>query len=251
MEIPDGDAGVKRIGFETRGTIRQAGPVYDLRLPVVVRAGSSRTEHIVACQADASDFSVFTEDKPTHVAVDPDVHVFRRLSPDEVPPTVNSLRGSAGLTVVAADALSPQTLKAAALLPRTFGQDDAPVLTESEASPESLAGRDVLFLGVPARPELAALLAGALSAAQARPDGFAAAGRDYAQPGDALFLIGRRPDDPSRVAGLYLPLSAQAAEASLRKIQHYGRYGLLTFRQGAIDLKQTIEVPSALEADLP
>lgn len=248
-ERAEGESGPPRVGFETVGVIRQAGPVYDLTLPVTVRTDQGVTETLVACRAEATPFSIFTEGRPARLAADPDAHVFRRLSPREIPPAVNSLRGSASLTIVAADSLSPQTLKTAVLLPKTFGQDDVPILTESEAAPAALAGRDLLFLGAPTRPDLIALLPE--GGVQIRPDGFSADGRDYAQPGDALFLAGRRGDDRDRVAGLYLPLSAEAAEISLRKIQHYGRYGLLTFRQGVIDLKRTADVPSALEADLP
>ena len=63
-------------------------------------------------------------------------------------------------------------------------------------------------------------------------DAFVIGETSYDQAADAFFGVGPHPTDRRRVAGIFLPLSANFAGAVARKVTHYGRYSYLAFSRG-------------------
>jgi hypothetical protein len=135
------------------------------------------------------------------------------------------------------------------------------VLKEAQATGQALAGRSVLFLGLPRSPALLDLLAAKAEAGlDLRPDRFAVGRDTFAAKDEALFAVLRRPQDngdkagpapkDARAVALFLPLSPQAATACLRKIQHYGRYSYLVFSAGDNRAKGTWTSRSPLDIGL-
>jgi len=114
------------------------------------------------------------------------------------------------------------------LLLESLNQRNAPVVREEEMG-TGFADRDLLVCGMPAS---SGLLPPAPSSVSYSLRGFTAEGESFAGAGDALFLVTALPDDPDRVAALFLPRSPDAAARSAPKITHYGRYGYLVFREG-------------------
>ncbi len=170
------------------------------------------------------------------------MHLFRRLAPEEIPPTVNGIRGSDALLVIVAESLDEGTSEAARLLLPALRQEGARLLRETEVKTAELRGRDILFLGLPRRPDLLPAVPPNL---QLQPYGFSLGGKTYRGADTALFAALPHPTDPGRVSGLFLPFSAEAARDAARRIPHYGRYSYLVFVGGVNRERGTWEVETA------
>jgi hypothetical protein len=216
------------VGWDVDGEIRQDGAPYAVPVTVRVEGGGKQRDRQVELSGPRTGFSVAAVKPPERVVLDPDVDLFRLLSPAEMPATVNRIKGSKSLVAVTTErcAAAEETLR---LLLRSLGREEAPVVREGEVDPGSLAGRDLLVCGVPERAGLLPRLPAEVSLAE---KGFRVEGERYAGNGDLLWAVGPRSGEPARVAALFLPLSPAAAELSVLKITHYGRYGLLVFSGG-------------------
>lgn len=215
--------------WRVSGTLVQEGQVYGLRVPLRLETAGGRVETVLALQSRQAPFSLETPERPQRLIVDPEVDIFRRLDPAEIPPTVNAIRGSTSLTVVTAAGLPADILAASRLLLAALRQEGATVRREAETTPADLQGRDVLLVGIPRRPGLRPPLPDGLQLADG---GFFLQGERFAGPGAALFAALPHPFDPDRTAALFLPFSAAAAEQAARKIPHYGKYSFLAFENG-------------------
>jgi aminopeptidase N len=222
--------------WRVSGTLVQEGQAYELRIPLRLESGSDRMETVLAAQSRNTPFSLEAPERPRRLTVDPEVDLFRRLDPAEIPPTVNAIRGSTALTVVMAAGLSPDMLAASQLLLAALRQDGSTVRREEETAPGDLRGRDVLFVGVPRRSGLLPHLPEGL---QLAAGGFTLQGERFTGPGVVLFAALPHPLDTARTTALFLPFSAGAAEQAARKIPHYGKYSYLAFENGTNRAKGT------------
>jgi hypothetical protein len=111
----------------------------------------------------------------------------------------------------------------------TFGQADAVILREEATDRKALKGHDLLYCGLPTASDTLSLLPPEVSLSP----GFFIINHDrYDQPGHALFLVLDDPQDDDRAVALFLPLSQEAATASVPKITHYNKLGYLVFADG-------------------
>ncbi|MFA6147020.1 MAG: M1 family aminopeptidase [bacterium] len=221
------------------GRVKQRPPYYSFKVPLRVETSGKPVDVPVSMDGEFASFTVTTTDRPVALRLDPDVDLFRRLDPREIPPTVNGIRGSDNLAVVVTRGFPPESMEAAKILLSAMGKEHAPLLREEELFPDSLEGHDVLFLGVPSgKGFLPEALPGNISLAQ---DRFLLEGTAYSAAGDALFAVFPRPADPGRVAAVFLPLSPSAVAAVGRKIPHYGKYSYLVFTDGENRSKGTWE----------
>ena len=217
-------------GWTVTGHLRQEKPAYDLKVPLRLETAGEPVDLPVPLSGEQAAFVIVSDGRPTSLILDPDVDLFRRLHPSEIPPTVNAIRGSADLAVVVAKGFPRETAEAARILLAAMGREHLPLLREEETSPEEIAGRDVLYFGLPSgRGYLPTALPQGLSLA---PGKFTLNGTEFAAPGDALFAVLPHPSAVGRVAAIFLPISPEAANAAGRKIPHYGKYGYLAFSQG-------------------
>jgi hypothetical protein len=217
-------------GWEIAGKVVQEAPHFAMSVPVRLEsADGTHAETVVEIAGGEAAFALRTRSMPARLLMDPDVGLFRRLDPSEIPPSVNAVRGSDALVVVASADLSADTAERCRTLLEAMGRGDAPVVRETDATPDSIAGRDVLLLGVPRDRRLLPPLPGGLALSASR---FTLDGTVYEKPPDALFSVFARPGEAGRVTALFLPLSPSAAAAAARKIPHYGKYGFLVFSDG-------------------
>lgn len=217
-------------GWSVRGRVLQETPVYDLKVPVRLETAGAPVDILVPMKGKEGTFAIASNDRPTSLLLDPDVDLFRRLHPSEIPPTVNGIRGSGDLAVVVAKGFPKETADSARILLSAMGRERLPQLREEDTSPEQLADRDVLYFGLPSgKGYLPTALPRELSLAAAK---FTLNGTEFAAPGDALFAVLPHPSSAGRVAAVFLPLSPYAANAAGRKISHYGKYSYLAFSGG-------------------
>jgi hypothetical protein len=223
-------------GWQVTGTLAQSDPRYDLLVPVRLDTAGLAVEQVVALEAGENSLVFKVTDVPINLSVDPENDIFRKLYPEEVPATVNSLRASRAPLVIVATG-SEGLLKAARDLLRGLQWNLAPVLSEKEYLAQRPVNHDLLLLGWPEnkvlRPEL--------------PEGIRITGQQfviddklYAEAGDVLFMVVDS-HQSGHVASYFLTGSVAAAQDAARRIPHYGRYSVLVFRNGKNQVKSTWE----------
>jgi hypothetical protein len=238
--------GVKaiRAGKEWRvaGRITQKKPYYNLGIPLRLIAGDGNTDAVIKVTGKEAPFAMASASRPLRLIVDPEVDLFRRLDATEIPPSVNGIRGSADLLVVAARGLPGELLEAMKTVLAAMGKEKIGILREEDTPPSRLAGHDVLYLGLPGGKEYLPALPRELSLSL---NGFAIEGTEYRSREDSLFAVLPHPSDRKRVAALFLSHSPEAAAMAARKIPHYGKYSYLAFSGGMNRAKGTWEVTAS------
>jgi hypothetical protein len=242
LALKDIEANKDKQGWIVTGRLTQQAPHYDLEVPLIIETQGPSISTRVSLTGSETSFGLRLDFAPHRLVVDPDVDIFRRLDPEEIPPVINGVKGSESLVAVVARGVSAQIVEASKVLLEAFGQKDAPVVAEAEISPSKLVGHDVLYIGL---PQGKALLPPLPETFQASPDQFALDGVTYDAPGDALFVVFARPQDPHRVAGIFLALSPKGAALAARKVSHYGKYSYLAFRDGINQTKGTWPVTAS------
>jgi aminopeptidase N len=228
--------------WKITGQIVQKEPYFDLRVPLRLVTNEGNIDTVLKVAGGTTSFSLSADARPLRLVVDPEVDLFRRLDPAEIPPTVNGIRGSTDLLVVAARGLRADILEASKLLLTAMGRETFVTHQEEDTPASDLAGHDVLYLGLPTGKGYLPTLPPTLSAGPAR---FTLEGAAYVSPEDALFAVLPHPSDGGRVAALFLAFSPQAASQAARKIPHYGKYSYLAFAGGKNKEKGTWEATSS------
>jgi hypothetical protein len=223
-------------GYRVTGELTQTAPHYHLEVPLTVFTATTRVTRRLTLTGPATRFDFFVAEAPQRLVADPDFDLFRRLSAEEIPPSVNTLKAAKGPLVVLPDAPAPELEAAADLLVRSLGLQQARLVRASTLGPDRWRSRSMLWVG--ALPP-AGLLAAQPAELFLAPAGFTVAGRRYADPGDTLFAVWPHPHSASAVVAVFLPLARADAALVARKVTHYGKASYLVFRGGANQAKGT------------
>jgi len=222
--------------WQVTGELVQTKPYYTLQVPVRLESENAATESFIELNKAKASFKIVSNEPPKKLVVDPDADLFRRLYREEIPPTVNSIRGSTSLLAVLSEELSPEVFQASETLLQSLGMGRTPILEESGMTRFTMQDHDVLFIGAPRNRSLLPPLPGGL---EVSPGQFTVDGVHYDTDSDVLFAVVPSRRKHHRTAAIFLPLSEQAAQTAVRKIPHYGKYSVLVFRQGANQVKTT------------
>jgi hypothetical protein len=231
-------------GWTVSGTVVQTSPFYELRLPLQLETDNGPpVRELLRVTQELTPFSLFSPTEPRHLYLDPDAEEFRVLAPREIPVTVNSIKGSKQLLVVMTEKCRArgETFR---LLLDSLGQGETAVIGEDKLDAEHLSGHDLIFCGIPKQRSLLPPFPAGITLHDTEL--FVQKEMVHA-PDGLLFLVLQYPAPSGRVAALFHPLSAAAAELYAPKITHYGTYGSLVFSGGAIRHKGSIP-PSAGES---
>ena len=228
--VPDGE------GWHISGRVVQEQPYFDLRLPLRLITDNGKIDAVLHVSSGDTHFSLSADAPPRELVIDPDVDLFRRLFPSEIPPTVNAIRGSTDLLVVAARGLPEDFRESAKLLLAGMGKNHLTILREEDTPAPQLAGHDVLFIGFPKGKGYLPPLPVTISLS---PEGFSVGGEPFNSRRDSLFVVLPHPAGGERVAAVFLSRSPEAAEQAARKIPHYGKYSYLAFSGGTNRAKGT------------
>lgn len=221
-------------GWEVRAVLRQKGRPFDLRVPVRLETEDGGIETLVHLDGPEAVVSMTTPRKPLRLVADPDSHVFRLLAPEEIPPTVNSVKGADRITVVVGDGMRAVSRGTVEGFLASLDQAEAIILTEREAAAAVSAG-NILFFGYPRSPALRRLLVPPASYGLT-PDGswFDPGVRPEADALDAIFVA--LPGAGGRgVTALFHVREGMGEEAVIdaaRRITHYGKESYLGFERG-------------------
>ncbi|WP_293006478.1 M1 family metallopeptidase [Nitrosomonas sp.] len=205
-------------GYELSITLKQSGPAYQLRVPVVIENSQGTTTHILDLHQEQQIFTLKLTDKPLSVSLDPDLRLFRQLAPGEAPPILREAMVNAATQTVLLSAKAEIRKIAEILVEKLQGRKP-----QIAALSEPLSTAPTLVIGL--KSEVDAWLAA--NQLPARPD-------EINNKGTAqVWTLAR--DEASSLA----VISAQDAaslEALIRPLPHYGRQSFLAF-----DGRQVIE----------
>jgi len=217
---------------QVEGILIQKSPRYNVLVPVeVTDATASRRENVYLDDATAT-FSIRMQEAPRTVAADPDFDVFRLLYPEEIPATVNAVKGSSALAaVLAEDSPAPWAEIFRGLL-MGLNHGGTTLWSESRFAAEDAAGEDVLFFGMPKREKGWNLLSELGDAAVLSAGAFQVGEEISSRNADTMFAVFKK---NQRLVAVFLPVEGTDLETvvrTARKITHYGRYGRLSFKDG-------------------
>ncbi len=222
------------------GAVAQESPLFHASAELTLETENGRKVSRVSLSGARTRFELAASERPVSLSVDPDYHLFRRLHPSEIPPSVNGLKGASRPLIVMTET-GRDLLEAAELLAAALGLSGAERVWEKELTPERSAGRDLLYIGLPRNVERVA----ASETVSLESDGFTVSGTPYHHPGDVFFGVFEHPRSPGRVAAVFHAVEADGAAEAARKIAHYGKYSYLVFRDGRNREKGTWPVRSS------
>jgi hypothetical protein len=204
--------------------LRQSEPVYTLAVPVrVTGAGGAETEHVVTLSGSEAVFTLPVAGA-TRLAVDPDCHLFRRLDPAEIEPTISQVFGSDRYAFIVEAPAGPLA-DAAQAFARAFAESDSVRILDGVLPSDDCAA-------VVINPGPALL-------AQFKAPGLTVSGRTFFLDGkrtslDAADLVyaAADPRRPGRAALVVLCGSPERLPGLADRVSHYGKYSWLILPNG-------------------
>jgi hypothetical protein len=217
---------------QVEGVLIQKSPRYNARVPVAVTGATLSRKAIVALDDATATFSIQMPEPPRTVAADPDFDIFRLLYPEEIPATVNAVKGSGALATVIADNTPQPWAEVFRGLLMGLDHGGTRIWTESQFAAQDTTGKDVLFFGMPKREKGRAMLSQLGDGVALSSGAFRVGEENSSRDADTLFAVFKR---KQRLVAVFLPVAGTDAETvarTARKITHYGRYGRLSFKGG-------------------
>ena len=216
--------------WRIHGRIIQEKPYYAFPVKLALQSSAPEQFKQIDVRADReSYFEMDSDSPPVRLTVDPDYDIMRRLFDAEIPPSINSLKGSPSVLFLMADNTTADVKETAKLLALSLGLKRYEFATDSTVRQKQLQENDLVFIG---RPQRKSLLHRLPPQIETDSSSFAFNGKVYDHKSDVFFGVFGHPITDNRVAALFWPLSEKYAEATARKITHYGRYSYLVFRNG-------------------
>jgi hypothetical protein len=211
----------------------QAGPAYDLSVPLAVQLQGQPDawQTDVRLQETSARIELNLPARPLTLDVDPEFDVFRRLHRAEIPPSVSQAVG-AGQVLIVLPSQAPASLQEAYRKLAEQWRAGAPeqVRIESDEDLQRLPDdRAVWLFGW--RNRFRSQLAEGLSgyAFVDQTDSVRIAGSQLERDSNAVVVLARQPSNPDQALGWVAAEQAAALAAVGRKLPHYGRYSYLAF----------------------
>ncbi len=217
---------------QVEGVLIQKSPRFKVRVPVEVTGTTARQREIVTLDDGTATFSIRMQEAPRTVAADPDFDVFRLLYLEEIPATVNSVKGSKALAAVLAENSPTPWAEIFRGLLMGLNHGGTEIWSESRFAAEDTADKDVLFFGMPKRDKGLKLLSDLGDKAVLSAKAFRVGEEISSRNADTMFAVFKR---KQKLVALFLPVEGADLETvvrTARKITHYGRYGRLSFKDG-------------------
>ncbi len=215
--------------WQVSGAVAQRRrPLFDLPVTLAVKTEAGTVAQLVSVHGATTPVSVQTTSRPAAVVLDPAADVFRRLYPQEVPASVNSIKGAAAVSVIVSKDAGRAGRATARMLVRALGLSRAAIVDETDFEPEPSGGSRV-YVGFPTD---ASDLPAAAAPLVLFPDRFSIGGRTFSAPSDTFFGVFKDPYGRNDVVGILYPVDARFGPLVARKVTHYGRYSYLAFERG-------------------
>ena len=198
-------------GYELSITLKQSTPTYQLRIPIAIQSQERTETHWLDLYKDQQTFVLTLPEKPLSVLLDPDVRLFRQLTPGEAPPILREVMvNPATETMVLTD--KDEVRKIAEILASKLQQRSPKIIPTNR----QLSAVPTLVIGLQA--EINAWLAARNlppTPDEVRAKGTAQAWTLVRKDGASLAIVSAQ--------------NAAALEALIRPLPHYGRQSYIAF----------------------
>ncbi|TFG78907.1 MAG: M1 family peptidase [Chrysiogenales bacterium] len=202
--------------------LRQEGAPYELSVPLTIVTPGGTLERTVPLATARGEFRIVLDQRPLRLEIDPQNHLFRRLFPEEIPPSIAKVLGAERpLIVWQADSAAAERFRSAA----EQLDKNRTALVRSAVPGDSAERRDRAFVLVGGGifpGEWTSLLQPVWKRIPLAPG-------PAEDPALCTVTTLVHPDNPD-LAVLVLNAGARAnLEAVVRKLPHYGKYSYLAF----------------------
>ena len=214
-------------GVRVRGVIRQRAPVFTLELPVRLSDRAGAHTETIFVDAEEAPFDIRIPFVPERLEVDPAFDFFRRLAPEEMPPTINRLKSAREILVVLPDGPAAEQARATATrFGRALGVERMEVITTAQWSPESARRPNIVFMqaeGLVLPVDMGA------DGVTFTAGSFTLNAAAYERRGHTYVGVHPHPERPEGFIAFYLFGRDKARHRIATKVPHYGRYSYLVF----------------------
>ncbi len=228
--------------WRVQGILAQSAPVYDLEIDMDLQTTGKPQDSAIKLSGHTTSFGIGSGNPPTRLTVDPEVNLFRLLYPEEIPATVNSIKGAKDLIAVLSDNQPAESRSVFELLLESLDQAGLHLVREAEVDSTAIQKRNFFFFGLPRSEALRALVTSNTEGLTLSFDHFALSGVFSSDTNDCLFAALSDRHRSGRVVALFMPIPGtgeQSVTTAARKITHYGKYSYLAFAQGNNQAKGT------------
>ncbi len=217
-------------GWKISGVVVQhQDELFTVPVTMTIETGKGPLMQMISIHDRKTPFSLRISSRPTALALDPDASLFRRLFPEEIPASINTLKGADSVSVVVSEAAGNVGMETARMLVRSLGLSRAEIYQETDVRPRSIEGNSQIYIGFPTDPTLFPRKRGAVTI---DADRFSVAGQTFSTDTDTFFCVIEDPKDRENVVGILYPLHPQYGPLVARKATHYGKYSYLAFSKG-------------------
>jgi Peptidase family M1 domain len=211
-------------------TQKQKRPLFNLTLPVAVWVEGSKTPHIQNLKLESKshqELRIFVPGKPQAVMLDPYTDLFRKLDPREAPTSIGQSYGAPTAAAVFPRQKANPLRNAYAQFAQKLGKpieifDDTTYLPTPKAA-LWLFGKDnaVAQSLKPALKQFEVTI---------QKDGVSIEGKMFAWQDHSFVFTVPHPHDPTRSSTWVIADSPESIPGLIRKLPHYGKYGVLVFK---------------------
>ena len=194
--------------WRVRGEIVQRKPFYELDLTLELKTETEKLKERVGVSGEGTTFVITCDAPPEKLLLDPDFDTFRQLDPSEIPPSINSIKGSGSVLVILAGSSRQDMEDAAKTLILSLGLKNFRIVREDRVEQREILRDDILLVGL---PEMRFLPLEFKQEVSIGKEEFALDGRRYGDPSDVFFGVFAHPRAEGRVMALFLPLSGAYA----------------------------------------
>ena len=220
-------------GHVVSGEVVQEGEIYQLVLPIEVDEGLEKKRLFLEVSKRRSPFSMEVSRVPLTLTLDPDDHLFRRLSPEEITPALNALLEDREKIFIVSDQEDDESRKIYLELARMAKeQKGGEILSIREVTEEKLRNSSVMLLGESWKgPILSKLISKAPKPMDYREGSFFVKGDRVGEGEESLLFTFSNPLHPGKWVTVYFGRSVNALSRS-RYLFFYGWDNYILFRNG-------------------
>ncbi|MHC4777632.1 MAG: M20/M25/M40 family metallo-hydrolase [Planctomycetota bacterium] len=219
--------------FQLRFSLSQVqeGTPFSLEVPLAVSSAGSTETKIVTLTQMKQSFELTLAKKPVLLQVDPQFQLFRKLHPEEVPPTLSKIYGSGKILILLPSKAEEWRSKAYEALAKTWARDRTKsfTVTLDENVAELPADCAIWIFGD--ENINAGLVEKGLEGydAELGAESFRLGRSTFARKSNSCVVAVRHPGNPSSVLALLTVGDPKAGAGLGRKLLHYGKYSALVF----------------------
>jgi len=209
----------------------QEEAAFKITVPVTVSLAKKTEIKKILLDKKEQTFSMNFSDKPLFVQIDPRFQLFRRLDPNEIPPSLSKIFGSEKILILLPSRADQNHISAYKQLAGIWSKDktkDIEVKMDSEIS-ELPADRAVWIFGMQNLFAKTAAKGIKEYGAELNKNVLSVNSSSYNSDKNSIIAAARHPKNENSVIALLSAAEIDAIPGLARKLPHYGKYSYLVF----------------------